>query len=122
MPIFSVYNLDKKHYVGEFQFNDYIEAEKEVKKRFGEGFVAKVNALRNKKILSALIKSIENDKVEVLRDDFGNIAAYVHEGVFYHCGNVTLNQIEMLLKSGREVVMLDKPKFVKTLNELLETV
>lgn len=53
----------------------YIEAEREVKKRFGEGYVAKVNALKNKKILSALIKDIENDKVEVLRDKFGNVVA-----------------------------------------------
>lgn len=121
MSIFSVYNLAKKHYVGEFQFSNYIEAEREVKKRFGEGYVAKVDALRDKKILNALIKDIENDRVEVLRDEFGNVVAYVYEGVFYHYGGVTLNQLTMLLKSGREVVMLDRHKFVKMLNELLES-
>jgi len=119
MPVFSVYSLERKHYVGEFEFQNEVEAKIVVKEKYGENYTVKMDGIKDNEVLTRLIPK-ENLEVKLVENENGHIIAYVMDSCFFHYGSVEYSILKKMKKEGYETIYVSRSKFIKDLVRLSE--
>lgn len=119
MPVFSVYSLERRHYIGEFEFPNEAEAKMTVKKRYGEGYSVRIDGIKDDKILTKLIPK-ENLDVKLIENENGHIIGYVRDSCFFHYGSIKYSLLKKMKKEGYKTIYVSRSKFIKDLVRLSE--